>query len=162
MARSNDEIRGVLVQTGIERVLLPNANVAEVLARATVDPIAGAPDWLAGQISWHGWQVPVISFARLSGQGQDRVADNSRVVVLKALGNSETMPYFGLLTQSFPRLISVPRDGLLADATEEALPTGVQVRVLLGDEAAVLPDLELILGMLDQALAGTATSGAAA
>jgi chemosensory pili system protein ChpC len=162
MAHSNDEIRGVLVQAGSERVLLPNANVAEVLARAAVEPVAGAPHWLAGQIAWHGWQVPVVSFARLSGQGQESVAANSRIVVLKALGGSESLPYFALLTQSFPRLISVPRDGLLADATEEELPPGVQVRVLLGDEAAVLPDLERILAMLDEALAATQASGVAA
>ena len=33
MAHSNDEIRGVLLQAGEERVLLPNATVAEVMAR---------------------------------------------------------------------------------------------------------------------------------
>ena len=43
MASSNDEIRGVLVQVGEERLLLPNATVAEVLARVPVDPIADAP-----------------------------------------------------------------------------------------------------------------------
>lgn len=155
MAHSNDEIRGVLVQAGDERVLLPNANVAEVLARAPVEPIDGAPAWLVGNIRWHGWQVPLVSFARLTGLGQDSVAAKSRVVVLKALGGSEELPYFALLTQSFPQLVSVPRDGLLADATEEALPTGVQVRVLLGDEAALLPDLETIEILLGDALAAT-------
>ena len=36
MAHSNDEIRGVLLQAGEERVLLPNATVAEVMARMPV------------------------------------------------------------------------------------------------------------------------------
>jgi chemosensory pili system protein ChpC len=61
-----------------------------------------------------------------------------------------------LLTQSFPRLVSVPRDGLLADATEEQLPAGVRMRVLLGDEAALLPDLESIEAMIADALAAVA------
>ena len=162
MAHSNDEIRGVLVQAGDERVLLPNANVAEVLARAPVEPIEGAPAWLVGNIRWHGWQVPLVSFASLTGLGQDSVAAKSRVVVLKALGGSEDLPYFALLTQSFPQLVSVPRDGLLADATEEALPVGVQVRVLLGNEAALLPDLETIEIMLGDALAATRRDSVAA
>ena len=162
MAHSNDEIRGVLVEAGDERVLLPNANVAEVLARAPVEPIEGAPAWLVGNIRWHGWQVPLVSFARLTGLGQDSVAAKSRVVVLKALGGSEELPYFALLTQSFPQLVSVPRDGLLADATEEALPVGVQVRVLLGDEAALLPDLETIELMLGEVLAATRPDSVAA
>jgi chemosensory pili system protein ChpC len=156
MAHSNDEIRGVLVQVAEERMLLPNATVAEVLARVPVEPIADAPAWLPGQILWHGWQVPLVSFAQLTGLGQESVVASSKIVVLKALGGSEAMPYFALLTQSFPRLVSVPRDGLLADATEEQLPAGVRMRVLLGDEAALLPDLESIEAMLADALAAVA------
>jgi chemosensory pili system protein ChpC len=154
MASSNDEIRGVLVQSGDDRLLLPNATVAEVLARVPVEAIADAPAWLPGQIRWHGWEVPLVSFAQLSGQQKEEVVASSKIVVLKALGRGEAMPYFALLTQSFPRLISVPRDGLLADATEEELPPGVQMRVLLGDEAALLPDLARIEAMIGEALAG--------
>ncbi|RZA32296.1 MAG: chemotaxis protein CheW [Lysobacteraceae bacterium] len=154
MASSNDEIRGVLVQSGDDRLLLPNATVAEVLARVPVEAIADAPAWLPGQIRWHGWEVPLVSFAQLSGQQKEEVVASSKIVVLKALGGGEAMPYFALLTQSFPRLISVPRDGLLADATEEELPPGVQMRVLLGDEAALLPDLARIEAMIGEALAG--------
>ena len=156
MASSNDEIRGVLVQAGEERLLLPNATVAEVLARVPVESIPDAPSWLPGQILWHGWQVPLVSFQGLTGQGQESVVASSKIVVLKSLGGGEAMPYFALLTQSFPRLISVPRDGLLADATEEQLPAGVQMRVLLGDEAALLPDLESIEIMIGDALAAAA------
>ena len=153
MASSNDEIRGVLVQVGEERLLLPNATVAEVLARVPVESVADAPAWLPGQIRWHGWEVPLVSFAQLTGLGRESVVASSKIVVLKSLGSGEAMPYFALLTQSFPRLISVPRDGLLADATEEDLPPGVQMRVLLGDEAALLPDLERIESMIGEALA---------
>jgi chemosensory pili system protein ChpC len=148
MARSNDEIRGVLVQVGPERVLLPNATVAEVLARVPVQPVDDAPSWLPGTISWQGWQVPLFSMVNLGGLGQEVVNAASKIVVLKTLTGGEAMPYMGLLTQSFPRLISVPRDGLLADASEESLPEGVQMRVLLGDEAALLPDLESIERMV--------------
>jgi alanyl-tRNA synthetase len=45
---------------------------------------------------------------------------------------------------------------LLADATEEQLPAGVRMRVLLGDEAALLPDLESIEAMIADALAAVA------
>ena len=153
MSRANDEIRGVLVQTGDERVLLPNATVAEVLARVPVQPVAEAPHWLPGTIDWHGWQVPLFSMVALGGLGRESVNAASKFVVLKTLTGGEGMPYIGLLTQSFPCLISVPRDGLLADASEEALPHGVHMRVLLGDEAALLPDLEAIEAMLAQVIA---------
>ncbi len=69
-------------------------------------------------------------------------------MVLKALGGNAALPYFALLTVSFPQLISVPRDGLLADASEEALPQGVHMRVLLGEQSALLPDLDAIETMV--------------
>ena len=148
---TNDEIRGVLIQAGEERVLLPNATVAEVMSRVPVEPLADAPRWLVGQIAWHGWQVPLLSFARLSHLGEELAAVNNKIVVLKALGGHATLPYFALLTASFPQLISVPRDGLLADASEDALPQGVHMRVLLGEQSALLPDLDAIEAMVLEA-----------
>ncbi|SBV36569.1 Chemotaxis-related protein [uncultured Stenotrophomonas sp.] len=150
---SNDEVRGVLIQAGNERVLLPNATVAEMMARVQVEPIEGAPSWLAGYIHWQGWEVPLLSYARFSSLGDEPVGGNNKVVVLKALGGNPDMPYFALLTQSFPQLIAVPRDGLLADAAEESLPQGVHMRVLLGEQSALLPDLDAIEAAVTTALA---------
>ncbi|KAF1698523.1 chemotaxis protein CheW [Pseudoxanthomonas jiangsuensis] len=156
MAYNKDEIRGVMIQVGQERLLLPNATVAEVMARVPVEPIAGAPDWLAGQIDWHGWTVPLVAFSRLAGLGQEAAARNNRVVVLKGMGGDEAVPYLALQTASFPQLVSVPRDSLLADASEEELPRGVQMRVLLGDLGALLPDLEGVERLVAEALAAAA------
>lgn len=156
MAYNKDEIRGVMIQVGQERLLLPNATVAEVMARVPVQPIEGAPDWLAGQIDWHGWNVPLVAFSRLAGLGEEAAARNNRVVVLKGMSGDEAVPYLALQTASFPQLVSVPRDSLLADASEEDLPVGVQMRVLLGDQGALLPDLEGVERMVGQALANAA------
>ena len=150
---NNDEVRGVLIQAGKERVLLPNATVAEMMSRVPVQLIDGAPAWLAGYINWQGWEVPLLSYARFSSLGDEPLGGNNKVVVLKALGGNPEMPYFALLTQSFPQLIAVPRDGLLADATEESLPQGVHMRVLLGEQSALLPDLDAIEAAVTAALA---------
>ncbi len=150
---SNDEVRGVLIQAGSERVLLPNATVAEVMSRVKVEPIPGAPAWMAGQIAWHGWNVPLLAFARFSGLGDEALVANNKVVVLKALGGNPELPYFALLTQTFPQLIAVPRDGLLADASEESLPQGVHMRVLLGEQSALLPDLDALEAAITQSMA---------
>ena len=156
MAYNSDEIRGVMIQVGDDRLLLPNATVAEVLAKVPVEPVEDAPDWLPGRIDWHGWQVPLVKFATLAGLQEDAAGRGNRVIVLKALGGDEALPYFGLLTASFPQLVSVPRDSLLADASEDDLPRGIQMRVLLGEQNAMLPDLELVERMVAQALAAAA------
>ncbi|WP_422347612.1 chemotaxis protein CheW [Stenotrophomonas sp. DR009] len=146
---SNDEIRGVLIQAGNARVLLPNATVAEMMSRVPVQPVSDASRWLVGEIDWHGWQVPLVSFARLSGLGEEAVGGHNKVVVLKALSGNAQRPYYALLTQNFPQLISVPRDGLLADASEETLPDIVHMRVLLGEQSALLPNLDALEAALD-------------
>ena len=156
MAYNSDEIRGVMIQVGDDRLLLPNATVAEVLAKVPVEPVEDAPDWLPGRIDWHGWQVPLVKFATLAGLQEDAAGRGNRVIVLKALGGDEALPYFGLLTASFPQLVSVPRDSLLADASEDDLPRGIQMRVLLGEQSALLPDLDAIEAAVAEALAATA------
>ena len=156
MAYNSDEIRGVMIQVGDDRLLLPNATVAEVLAKVPVEPVEDAPDWLPGRIDWHGWQVPLVKFATLAGLQEDAAGRGNRVIVLKALGGDEALPYGGRAAASFPRLVSVPRDSLLADASEDDLPRGIQMRVLLGEQSAMLPDLELVERMVAQALAAAA------
>ena len=142
---SNDEVRGVVLQCAGEKVLLPNATVAEVMSRVQLQAAAdGAPAWLAGTLAWQGFQVPVVAFGRFAGLGSDLLVGQLKVVVLKALSGQPQLPYYALLTESFPQLIAVPRDGLLADASEEVVPAGVHMRVLLGEQTALLPDLDAV------------------
>lgn len=142
---SNDEVRGVVLQCAGDKVLLPNATVAEVMSRVILQPaVDGAPDWLAGRLAWQGFDVPVVAFGRFTGLGSDALDGPLKVVVLKALGGQAELPYYAMLTESFPQLMAVPRDGLLADASEELVPAGVHMRVLLGEQTALLPDLDAL------------------
>jgi chemosensory pili system protein ChpC len=146
------DIRGVLIQIAGGRLLLPNATIAEVLSYADPDPIANAPEWLLGRMRWRGWQLPLIAFARLSGIAAEKGGLGSKVIVLKALGGDPKFPYFAVLTQGFPRLVTVSSDSLVEDETVGDLPTGVQARVLLNEDAALLPDLMQIELLIDKAL----------
>ncbi|KGQ18705.1 Chemotaxis protein CheW [Lysobacter dokdonensis DS-58] len=155
---SND-IRGVLIQIAGNRLLLPNATIAEVMSYADPEPIANTPDWLLGRIRWRGWQLPLIAFARLSGISATEAGGlGSKVIVLKALGGDSKSPYFAMLTQGFPRLVTVSRDTVVADAGEsdETLPEGVQARVLLNQDQALLPDLERVETMIGEAIKASA------
>ena len=147
------DIRGVLIQVAGARLLLPNATIAEVLSFADPEPVADAPDWLLGRIRWRGWQLPLIAFARLAGIADESGGLGSKVVVLKALGGDPKAPFFALLTQGFPRLVTVPQAALLDDAgNDAALPAGVQARVILNEDGALLPDLEQVELLIGQAL----------
>jgi chemosensory pili system protein ChpC len=151
-----NDIRGVLIAVARARLLLPNATIAEVLSFAPPTPVEGAPDWLLGRIRWRGWEVPLIAFSQMADIAPEAGGLGSKVVVLKALGGDAKAPYFAILTQGFPRLVTVSPARLQHEA-DEHLPQGVHARVWLNEDEAFVPDLEaielLIAGALNQAQA---------
>lgn len=150
-------IRGVLIQVAQARLLLPNATIAEVLSYATPEPLDEAPAWLLGRIRWRGWQLPLLSFSRFAGLAEEQGGLGSKVIVLKALGGDARRPYFALLTQGFPRLVTVTEAALATlDADGEALAPGVLARVRLNEDEAMVPDLEALEDTLREALAAAA------
>jgi chemosensory pili system protein ChpC len=153
MSTQTQDIRGVLIQVEGARLLLPNATISEVLSYADPEPIDNTPAWLLGRIRWRGWQLPLVSFARLSGIADEQGGLGSKVVVLKALGGDAKLPHFALLTQGFPRLVTVSHDTLVVDNEGGELPDGVQARVLLNDDAALVPDIDRIEGSIREGLA---------
>src|SRR3546814_15767276 len=61
-----------------------------------------------------------------------------------------------MLTQGFPRLVTVSRDTLVADAEgADALPKGVPARVMLNDDAVLIPDIGVVEASLQEALAAS-------
>ncbi len=149
-------IRGVLIQVADARLLLPNATIAEVLSFSEPDPIADAPDWLLGRIRWRGWQLPLVGFSRFTGTGRDEGGLGSKVIVLKALGGDPKHPYIALLTQGFPRLVTVAESALQAVDDGDELPEGVLARVRLNEDVALLPDLAALEQHVTHALAEAA------
>ena len=95
----------------------------------------------------------MLRFPALVGWSFEGDVLGAKLVVLKALGGNPRLPYFGVVSQGFPRLVSVGRDrlGALDDAT--GLPLGVQARVQIGDDIAVIPDLLTVELLVDEALA---------
>ena len=149
-------IRGVLIQVAETRLLLPNATIAEVLSYAPPEPVENAPAWLLGRIRWRGWQLPLLSFSRFAGLADEQGGLGSKVIVLKALGGNPKRPYFALLTQGFPRLVTVTEATLATLDDEGELPQGVLARVGLGENDAVVPDLAALEQQLHAALAAAA------
>ena len=153
---SHVDIRGVLIQLAGARLLLPNATIAEVLSYAPPEPVEAAPDWLLGKIRWRGWQLPLVAFAELAGVGKEPAGLGSKVVVLKALGGNAKAPYFAILSQGFPRLVTVSEQGLVADTDSTGLPLGVHSRVIMNEDTAFVPDLGAVEALITHALAEAA------
>lgn len=146
------EIRGVMLPATGGRLLVPNTTMAEVITYAHPSPIAGAPPWLLGRLAWRGWGLPVLAFSALAGTAGNESTENARVAILKALNGHPRLPYFGVLTQGFPRLTLISEDMLGSDEDAGALPIGVREQVRVHGEPAWIPDLAAVENLIVEAL----------
>ncbi len=157
MSEQPREIRGLMIQITNGRLLMPNANVSEVITLSTPDRVPNAPDWLLGRVSWRGWRLPLISFSLLAGMALDERATGGRVCVMKALTGLPRLPFIALLAQGFPRLTTINADQLVPLGDSFGRP-GVLMDVMLRDDQAVIPDLakveQLIFDALNPTVAG--------
>ena len=147
------DIRGVLITVTHGRLLLPNASVAEVITYSEPEAVENAPEWLLGRVRWRGWRLPLLSFSRLAGWSEEDGHLGAKVAVLKALGNNPKLPFFAVLSQGFPRLVTVSTGGLKELHDMKQLPLGVHSRVTLNDDPAAVPDLMSIELLISKALA---------
>ena len=146
------DIRGVLITVTGGRLLLPNASVAEVITYSEPEPVPDAPEWLLGRVRWRGWRLPLLSFSRLAGWSSEDGHLGAKVAVLKALGGNAKLPFFAVLSQGFPRLVTVSRGALVEQHDMKELPLGVHSRVMLNDDVAAVPDLMSVELLIQKAL----------
>lgn len=146
------DVRGVLISVTEGRILLPNANIAEIITFSDPEPVENAPDWLLGRVRWRGWRLPLMSFSIFAGWGSEVGTFGTKVAVLKALGNNPKMPYFAVLSTGFPRLVTVSTTNLQEVQGIKDLPLGIYSKVMLNDDAAIVPDMLSIELMIDKAL----------
>lgn len=152
MVETPRDIRGLMITVSNGRVLLPNANVSEIITAATPDQVANAPAWLLGRVRWRGWRVPLFSFSLLTGIATREGALNSKVTVLKALSGNPKMPFVAMLCLGFPRLTTVTPDILVPTEDVGIEIPGVLARVLVRDDQVFIPDLLAIEAMIRDAL----------
>jgi chemosensory pili system protein ChpC len=151
-ANKPNDIRGVLINVTGGRLLLPNANVAEIITFSDPEAVANAPDWLLGRIRWRGWRLPLMSFSKFAGWGSEKGTFGTKVAVLKALGNNAKLPYFAVLSTGFPRLVTVSTANLQEVHDMKELPIGIYSKVMLNDDDAIVPDMLSVELMIDKAL----------
>jgi chemosensory pili system protein ChpC len=150
------DIRGLMITVSNGRVLLPNANVSEIITAASPEPVAGSPPWILGRVRWRGWRVPLFSFSLLTGLAQKEGAINAKVTVLKGLSQNPRLPFVAMLCLGFPRLTTVSSDALVPVDGGGLEAEGVRQKVMVRDEQAYIPDLPRIETMIAEALAHAA------
>ena len=129
---------------GIQR-----ACVAEVVRYSPPTGAGGGPEWILGNISWNGRELPVIAFEGAIGKDVPAPTGRTRVVVFHSTTGNVRPGFFGILTQGFPQLVRVNEEVLKLEAREGwADGAPVLCRVKMINEFPLIPDLEAIEGRL--------------
>lgn len=155
MAAEQTAIRSLLVPMQDGYLLMPGSVVAEVVTYSQPEAVPGQyPRWMLGRFNWRGQRLPCVSFEALNGAPPATPATRARVLVMKAVGNRPGLPYFALVAQGIPRLLSVEPDAIeeLDDSMDDA--PAVRAPVLAHGEPAFIPDVEFIEGQIHHALYG--------
>ncbi len=139
-----NEIRGVLVPTKAVKVLFPNTLVAEIIPYEEPAAMENAPPWLLGKVNWRGWDVPLVSYAGMVGEGIEELDPQTRIAVVKGIYNTDALPYLAIVNQGVPRLQTITQGDLQAHESQDSDHPAMAFRVTLHDELAEIPDMEEI------------------
>lgn len=152
MTAEQTELYSLLVPLQGERLLVPRACVAEVIAFVAPESAETAealPSWFLGYITWNERRLPVVSFEAMSGDQAKRRPGRTRIVVFNTLGESFEGGYYGMITQGFPQLVRVNADVLTAESEKEwAQGQPVICRARMINEFPLIPDLERLEEMI--------------
>ena len=144
MSETANEIRCMLIPLHGDRLLLPNAAVAEIIGYRDPDRIGIDESWLKGKVNWHQRELPVIDFERMIGRPDVAPGIRQRIAVCYAPDPQAKWPLYGIVAQGIPRLLRVSED-VIESATEG--PHGesaIEMRLWIGGEALMVPDFTFI------------------
>ena len=148
METSQEKIRSLWVPLRGMNLLLPNMAVAEISSYRIPEPQPDTPDWVLGTVKWRGEDIAVLSLEALCGI---RVPSNpvfSRLMIVNSVRLDSTVQNYAIVTAGLPGLIQFGHD--TPDEFSDFADDGLQCMVRIGNEEAVIPDLDYLQGMLEE------------
>lgn len=138
-----DEVACLMVPVTGRMLLMPSVSVAEMVPFTAVSPIANSPDWLLGHYYWREQQVPLLSFEQINGEPRPDLHGQCRVAVLNNTGQSESLPFIGIMTQGIPRLARVVESEIQYLENADIKPYE-QMQVSIAGEDAFIPNISAL------------------
>jgi len=147
---SKEKIRSLWVPLRGMNLLLPNMAVAEISSYRVPEALPDMPEWLLGTVKWDGEEIAVISLEALCGI---RVPSNpvfSRLMIVNSVRRDSKVKNYAIVTAGLPGLIQFGHD--TPDGYSDFEEEGLQCMVRIGNEEAIIPDLDHLQGMLEEQL----------
>jgi chemosensory pili system protein ChpC len=156
MTVAEADIRGVLIPLDGYKLLLPNVTIAEVVGFREPSPYPQTPDWLLGEIQWHGRKFPLVSFERALNVPTAPPGARARIVVCNTLGEDPRgLPYIGVVAKAIPRLVGLIPASISPNLVASEASPLVLRQVYVAGQEAIIPDLDALEETIIESLALT-------
>ncbi|MGB5305902.1 MAG: chemotaxis protein CheW [Gammaproteobacteria bacterium] len=144
----DDKVRSLWIPLRDMNLLLPNVAVAEIGSYRVPEEQADTPAWFLGKVRWRGEDIPVLSLEVLYGLTVSLNPVFSRLMILNSVRSGSPVSHYAIVTAGLPGLIQFGSDTL--DDYELYEKDGLKCIVRIGNEQAVIPDLDYLQAMLEQ------------
>lgn len=148
MGEMSTIVRSLLISIGKRNLLVPTAVVAEIVPLSVPAAVDNAPAWLLGRIAWRGLLIPLAAFESMQGGGPAQVRPGMRVAIMNTLSDDPVLPFYALVIRGIPHMVQAGSDSVMAAAGAEMPPPLAEQQVRVGDEDALIPDLDAVEAML--------------
>jgi chemosensory pili system protein ChpC len=150
----HDKIRSLWVPLREMNLLLPSVAVAEVSSYRVPEVCADVPEWFLGMVKWREQMIPLITLEAICGLAVPSNPVFSRLMVLNSVRQDSPVTHYAIVTAGLPGLIQFDPD--TADEVSDYQVEGLRCIVRVGNEEAVIPDLDYLQTLLEQQLAAAA------
>ena len=145
-----DKVRSLWIPLREMNLLLPNVAVAEIGSYRAPEVLADMPEWLLGMVKWREQSIPVISLEAVCGLSVPSNPVFSRLMIVNSVSPDSAVKYYAIVTAGLPGLIQFGDE--TADEVVEYEGDSLKCVVRIGNEEAVIPDLEYLQHLLEQQL----------
>lgn len=142
-----DKVRSLWVPLREMNLLLPNVAVAEIGSYRAPEVQADMPDWFLGMVRWREQSIPVISLEAVCGLNVPSNPVFSRLMIVNSVSPESPIEHYAIVTAGLPGLIQFGDD--TADEVIGYEHDGLHCIVRIGNEEAVIPDLEYLQKILE-------------
>jgi len=154
MSTYSDKVRSLWVPLRDANLLLPNVAVAEISSYRVPTPLPGMPEWCLGTVRWSGDEIPVISIEAVCGLSLQSNPVFSRLMIVNSVRQDSPVHHYAIVTAGLPGLIQFGPG--TADQIASCENDGLKCIVRIGNEEAIIPDLDYLQALLESELANAA------
>lgn len=146
----DDRIQCVILPQFQGCLLLPRANVVELITGRDLDIVVDLQGGVIGKMQWRGWTIPLVSFESVSSGLIPKFNSETKSVILHSLADDDARPYIAITIQGNPKTIEIEESQIKMISGAES-DDFVQSKIWVNAEfEAIIPDLSMLVSYTSQ------------